>query len=449
MPWPEKRGNKWRVRWDSGRLHPETARKVYDSQSGFDTEAEAYDYGLDRESDVRNDRYISRRDGSVLMKDYCKDWPDTLDVGYRRDIQVRSMLRLYIVPRWGETAVGDVKPSMYRAWLKWLNAQPHIGDRYAEEIAGVFSMLMDDAVEDGLRQASPVQRKRRRGKYKKKPREKKTAMRIEDVHQLALNALAYWGLSGYVFILTMAFTGMRPGELYALRREYCHPYWPASDPDEERRDECVERYAGDSPMPAIRVEQQHQWEYGKLALLPPKYESHRNLVIPVFLAELLEILLSTHEEPWVFLSIRGGPLRAVNPSYAYWRKIADGREPIERPPRKHGGHRPRPTWPAVKAYAGKRMYLLRHGAKEWLDTDGHSRVAVEYRMGHEMPGVEGIYSNVTPEMEASIMETSQARWMGFVRSVGADFSLPSPTPLPVDLDSWVKMQVKAATATDQ
>lgn len=60
MPWPEKRGNKWRVRWDSGRVHPETGKKIYDSQSGFNTDQEAYDYGLDRESDVRNDRYTSR-----------------------------------------------------------------------------------------------------------------------------------------------------------------------------------------------------------------------------------------------------------------------------------------------------------------------------------------------------------------------------------------------------
>ncbi|MEU6965612.1 hypothetical protein [Streptomyces chrestomyceticus] len=114
-------------------------------------------------------RYISRRDGSVLMEEYCRTWPDTLDVGHLRDKAIRSRIWLYIVPRWGETSVGNIKPSMYRAWEKWLHAQPNIGN--GREIKGVFSMMMDDAVDDGLRAASPVQRRRRRGKYVKKQRE--------------------------------------------------------------------------------------------------------------------------------------------------------------------------------------------------------------------------------------------------------------------------------------
>lgn len=446
MPWTEKRGNKWRVRWETGAVHPDTGRKIYDSKSGFDSDTEAYEYGLDREADVRNDRYISRRDGSVLMKDYCKTWPDILDVGHLRERNVRSYIRLYIEPRWGETSVGDIKPSMYKAWEKWLKAQPNIGARYAGEILRVFSMMMDDAVADGLRQASPVQRQTRRGRYVKKPREKKRHMAAEDVLQLAQNALVFWGLPGFVFVLTMAFTGMRPAELYALRREYCPPSWPASEPDTELRDEALERYADERPMPAIRVQWQHQRKDGELCLLPPKYESHRTLVVPPFLAELLGLLLQSHEEEWVFPAIKGGPLAKANFSYHYWRPIADGRDArITGKPQ----WRWLPAWPAVKAYAGKRLYLLRHGHKEWLDDDGHPRVAVEGRMGHELPGVEGVYSNVTPSMERAIMESLQARWVGLMRSLGEDFRLPSPTLLPVDLQGWLKMQVKAAAATDR
>ncbi|THA64581.1 hypothetical protein E6P78_19975 [Streptomyces sp. A0958] len=63
-------------------------------------------------------------------------------------------------------------------------------------------MMMDDAVEDELRKASPVSHKRRRGKYVKKVKEKKRYMDIADVHQLASNALTYWGFPGYVFVLT-------------------------------------------------------------------------------------------------------------------------------------------------------------------------------------------------------------------------------------------------------
>ncbi|MGW1410399.1 hypothetical protein [Streptomyces sp. NPDC002403] len=108
---------------------------------------------------------------------------------------------------------------------------------------------------------------------------------------------------------------------------------------------------------------------------------------------------------------------------------------------KGGSWRPLPGWPAVKAYAGKRLYLLRHGHKEWIDEDGHSRVAVESRMGHEIAGVEGTYSNVTPNMERAIMDSLQARWMHFVPTLGADWKPTSPKPLPVDLPGWIKKQV--------
>lgn len=441
MPYTERRGTKWRVRWDSGRINPETGKKIYDGESGFDTKNDAYAYGLDRESDVRNDRYISRRDGSVLMRDYVKDWLDGIDVGHLRERQCRSMARLYIVPRWGDVPVGDIKPSQYRGWEKDLRARPNVGDDYAREILGLFAMMMEDAVDDELRKASPVSHKRRRGKYKKKPREKKLDMLIEDVHQLACNALVFWGFPGYVFIWTMAMTGMRPAELYALRREFCHPAWPMGDPDEERREESLARYRGEQPMPAIRVQHQHQWKDSVLTLLPPKYESYRTLVIPPFLGELLEMLCASHESEWVFPSINGGPLAKANFTYHYWRKIADGQEAREE---RRGAWRPLPGWPAVKAYKGKRLYLLRHGHKEWLDEGGARRVAVEARMGHELPGVEGVYSNVTTVMEREIMGQLQLRWQRFVVTLSTDRLPTSPNPLPIDLAGWLKAQVEAA-----
>jgi hypothetical protein len=67
----------------------------------------------------------------------------------------------------------------------------------------------------------------------------------------------------------------------------------------------------------------------------------------------------------------------------------------------------------VPDWAGKRMYLIRHGHKAWLDEDGHARFAVESRMGHEVPGVEGTYSSVTVAMERAIMKSLQARWEAF------------------------------------
>lgn len=425
MPYIEWRGKKCRVKWDSGRRRDD-GKPVYDQKSGFTDEVEAYDYGLDRESDVRNNRYIPRQGGQILTKDYCRIWLESLDVGHRRERAVRSMTRLYIIPEWGDTPVGDITTRAYLRWLKRLSGLPNVGAGYRKEILSVFSMIIDDAINiDKLIGESPIPRKSRRGKFKKKHREKKLEMRIEDVEQLALNANAWWGPAGFAFIWTMACTGMRPAEIYALRREYCHPYWPSSDPNHDQRIASIRRYAGDAPMPAIRVQYQHQMKDGVLQLFPPKYESYRTLVIPKFLADLLEQLLKCHDEELVFLSIKNSPLAKANFAYDYWRKIADG-HPATLPRR--GAWRHVPEIPPVEAYKGKRLYLLRHGHKEWIDEDGHSRVAAESRMGHELPGVEGVYSNVTPAMERRIMEALQARWETLHGTSEGKF--PNPLPVP-------------------
>lgn len=464
MAYVEWRGNTCRVVWNT-RKKDERGRWIYDQQGGFTDEAVAKNYGLDREAEIRNDAYISRRDGSVTVAEYAKTWVETLDVGHLRDKAIRSMLRLYIVPRWGETSVADIQPSTYRAWKKQLKALPNVGEKYGEEILTVFSMLMDDAVDDEMRKTSPVPKgkKQRRGRYKKKPRERKREMRIEDIHQLACNALDFWGLDGFVFVWTMASTGMRPAELYALRRVYSHPTWPASDPlddpeeedREERHAEDLERYGPDL-MPAVRVQWQHQREEGELKLFPPKYESRRTLVVPPFLAELLELLLASHDGEWVFRSISGGLLANANFTYHYWRPIADGREASPEFERirlgqlqKVTSRRPLPAIPGT-AYAGKRLYLLRHGHKEWIDEAGgvHSRIAVETRMGHEVAGVEGLYANVTTGMEQRMMDSLQERFECFVRETGWERATTSPSSLPDGLVEWWNRQVKAVEGAE-
>ncbi len=40
------------------------------------------------------------------MQDYCRTWPDTLQVGHLRDKAIRPMIRLYIAPRRGDAAAG-------------------------------------------------------------------------------------------------------------------------------------------------------------------------------------------------------------------------------------------------------------------------------------------------------------------------------------------------------
>jgi hypothetical protein len=166
-------------------------------------------------------------------------------------------------------------------------------------------------------------------------------------------------------------------------------------------------------MPAVRVERQVQYEGGVLGFYPPKYESARTLVLPLFLAGLLETLLASHEQPWVMTAQQGGALGRITFHGKWWGWIANGAD-------ERAGRLPRPAIPAVEAYRGKRFYLLRHGHKSWLDADGHSEFAKEHRMGHEVSGSAGTYSTVTAEEERAIMRKLQGRWDGYVERMHAE-----------------------------
>jgi integrase len=53
---------------------------------------------------------------------------------------------------------------------------------------------------------------------------------------------------------------------------------------------------------------------------------------------------------------------------------------------------------------------LRHGHQTWMDEDGISEVLKAERMGHEMPGMHGIYGHVSPSMRAKLKAALQERW---------------------------------------
>lgn len=408
----EWRGGTCRVKWWTGEYH-ESGRKRFESKGGFLDDDEAFQYGMDQMSEIRSGTHVSNRDGATLMSDWLDDWVSTLDHAPLTEKQYRSHIKNHIRPYFHSrgVTVGEIDIIAYRTFKKHITSK--VAANTSKSIMMILGMVLDDAV-PRLIKHSPVERTRRRGKFQKKPRERKRDMSLEAVEQLARNAEVLFGVSGYAFMWTMAMTGMRPGELFGLTREYCYPNWPGSDPrpdenEEERYEEDLLRYGKGKRglMPAIRVEHQVQYVEGELVTLPPKYGSTRTLVIPPFLAELLEELLASHDSKWVFPAAQGGCLAPANFNYAYWHPMTLGStaEAVNWASRRLV----KAGVPSVPSFVGKRLYLVRHGHKAWLDEDGHSRFAVESRMGHEVPGVEGIYSSVTVPMERAIMKSLQKR----------------------------------------
>ncbi|MFE0104449.1 integrase [Streptomyces sp. NPDC059009] len=404
----EWRGDTCRIRWWSGEYYAD-GRKRYESRGGFTDEDEALAYGQDQLYEIRHGLHVSNRAGAILMTDWLDEWLAALDHAHLTEKTYRSRIEAHIRPYFAQKTVAEIDVLAYRSFAKHVRGSVSKGT--AQNVIMVLRMVLDDAV-PRLLKVSPAERKQRRGRYAPKRRERKADMREEDVEQLARNAEVLLGFPGYVFIWTMAMTGMRPAELYGLTREYCYPNWPACDPradpdEEDRYTEDMERYGkGEDLMPAIRVERQVQYKDSTLQFFAPKYGSFRPLVIPPFLADLLEKLLASHDSAWVFPGLKGNSLGSAAFDTYYWRPIADGA-----PERKdRWARRPRPAIRAVARYKGKRLYLVRHGHKQWLDEDGHPRVAVEARMGHWLPGMDGVYGSVTVAMERAIMAALQGRW---------------------------------------
>ena len=58
---------------------------------------------------------------------------------------------------------------------------------------------------------------------------------------------------------------------------------------------------------------------------------------------------------------------------------------------------------------------LRHGLQTWMDEDGIPEVLKTERMGHEMPGMHGVYGHVSPAMRAELCAALQERWEASLR----------------------------------
>lgn len=416
MAYAEKRGKHWRGRY---KLPNGKYGSISEDENGrpFTTKNTAKAAAADEEAKVRAKTFVNPRDGRITIGAWSDMWLDSLEIDHLSDRTVRSRLRAVILPEWGEVAVADLTTIGYQTWEKRLRAE----GRAANSIRGIrstFRAMLTDAVASRVIGSNPIPegKSRRRGKYepKKSAEDERVFATPRQALYVARNALALRGPTMYALVLTSFNTGLRIGELAGLRRE----------------DLILE----DTAYSGARIVLRHQSQYvqGKPTLVPPKYDSGRSLIIPDFLAELLRQLLDSYPTPsagkgtapWVFRAPKGGQLLIGGDFYRdTWRPIVDGRAPIP----SSRGHAARPGICPVLGVQGLTPHGLRHGHKVALDEAGHPRVAVEERMGHELPGVEGTYSHTTITMERKIAETLQTDWE---KSMRPDLSHRGYGPVP-------------------
>lgn len=337
----QKRNGNWRVRYrdDDGHNRSKT----------FELKRDAKNFAAAVRADKARGEFIDPSRAKTRVSEVAEEWiatrthlkPKTLS-GYR------YILESKIVPALGNRAVGSIRRSTVERFLSDLQADGAAAGT-VRNIYRVLKMVMDSAVGDDRIKSNPCEGV---DLPSSEPRE----MHFLNAEQVA--ALAAAAAPPYdVLFYFAAYTGMRFGEIAALRRKRL-----------------------DLMKGTVQVAESMSEVRGKLHFGKPKSKaSRRTIRIPRFLCDMLtEHLAGRDYDPddLVFRAPQGGPLRHTDFYRRQFRDAADA---------------------ALPELEGFRFHDLRHtcaallihrkaGPKAIQHHLGHSTIAVTFdRYGHLFP----------------------------------------------------------------
>jgi integrase len=381
----EKRGNgptPWRARYTK-------SDGTVGSKPGFRTKTAALKWGRDQEAAIRAGTWIDPDAGGITLDEYFALWLPAQDLSDSTDTQRESLYRNHLSPRWGDTPIAEIDPIEVQGFEKDLRKRRK--GSTAGNVMRVFRMMMADAVYARRLGFSPVMPARRRGRKVVDDKRKGIATTVP-----ALEAIR-GRLPGpeALLILVIAFTGMRWGEACGMRRSFLM-LMPASDDGP-----ASGWYEIDEDEGAVHEDKKAKRYFG-----PPKNRKGRTIELPPFLVELLLAYLPTVPagRDLLFVDSDCNAHRRSNFGRYRWRPACDG-WPERKASRNHPGRLAAP--PIVETL---RIHDLRHTHKTWLMEDRIPAVAIDERLGHATPGMDGIYGHATPAMRAEILVALQRRW---------------------------------------
>jgi integrase len=462
MAYAEKRGKgpkPWRVKYRlPGGLEA--------SESGFETKASALAWGRDQEARIREGRWTDPSAGKITVGEWIGRWLATQDVGISTEDSREYLIRRFIRPAWGASELGSLSTEEITKWENTLPAREGISRRTARDTRSLLCTILGDAAatKPPLIPYNPALRPRNRGRRTGR-RLARTPQRVWatplQVLLIAERAALLTGRADdFTMIITIAYTGLRWGEAIGLETKHTHP--------------------GE-----IHIEWQLRELRSAFHRLPPKDDSYRSpawepclpVDLPPFLADLLARQVQGQPRNpcacaiqhggtgrYVFLGPDGGHYRRSNYARRVFRPACDGRfEPAPSrparlviadatvwpgipvamwppaqlgttryaPPRGRGiqpipESTPLACWLPIKL--GLTPHGLRHSHKTWMAEDGIPEILAEQRLGHEVPGMRGLYAHASDRMRDDLRAALQARWDESLRERAA-IHPHSPVPL--------------------
>ena len=343
---PKSRG-RWQVRYvdPSGR---ERARN-------FSRKSDAERFLHTVETDKLRGEWVDPRLGRITFGEWAAEVEATR-LNRRESTRARdaAYLRSLILPTFSEQAIAAIRPHEIRQWIADLEQRSYAPATIAKAYQ-IVSRCFRVAVTDGLIPRTPC----REIKLPKNDRDEKRFLSPTEVESLADAIQDRYR----VFVLTGAYTGLRFGELAALRTD---------DLDGLRR--------------TVRVDEQLSRQGSSTMVSGPlkSKKAYRTIGIPAFLVEDLAAHVASFPSTsdFIFSHDAGGPLDYTRFRRRYWH-------------------------PAVEAAVGEPCtpHDLRHTHVAMLIADGQSPRYIADRLGHKSTRtVLDVYGHLYDDLDEAAME---------------------------------------------
>ncbi len=340
----------------SGRWQPavlETDNR-YTSLGTFRTRGEAEKALGAAIADRHRGSWIDPRDGRVTFEEYSTRWlEERASIRPRTRELYEGLLRLHIVPSFGQVELGAVTASSVRQWHAKLTRAGSPGDVTIAKCYRLLKSIFATAVADDLIPKNPCMLQ---GAGVERSAERPIAT-INEVDRLVEVAPPHLK----ALILVATYTSLRLGELSALTRQHVDP------------DKCLVTVVASAAD--LR-------DGTRIVGEPKSAAGRRRVAIPEVISLVLRDHLDRFSEPGrdglVFVGPRGGPLRRGNFN-GVWRSIAHG-----------------------AGLDGLRFHDLRHTGNTLAAMTGASTKELMTRMGHSSTRAALGYQHATEERERRI-----------------------------------------------
>ena len=346
------RGRGWEARWYT--TNADGSRKQH--SKSFKTKAEGWRHVNRMLGDAdRGERYDPEL-GKTSFQAVASEWEASLKSPALKPSTVaayKTILHFHLIPEFGPMAINRISAGDIHRFLNNVDASP--GTK--RNILRVLNQVMNHAILDDRISSNPVAKLRATVKLPRIPKGDEPAfLTPAQVDQLA-NEVGLRPTKGQpdkpptahptyrVLILSAAYTGMRAGELAALR---------IGDVDLAGR--------------RLRVRESVSDLNGDLILVKPKNGKVRNVSLPSFLADELQPLVEGRRKDAFVFGTDDQPFRHRN-FYARHFKPAVRRLVA------------RGDWPE-EPLSRLRFHDLRHTAASILIANGEQMKVVSERLGH-------------------------------------------------------------------